>query len=425
MEGHPQANAPQSAVELGAAAVEGRVREVVAQYTGQGAHRTGTEADRQGAAWLAEQMEKASAGVAKVRMSSFQTRRLTPLSGSITVRAADGAAWSAEGVPAYDCAEYTDSAGVTGTLGLPGDDCDIALVQYASCNDAADTPGFMEARTSSRHLAVVAAYSPKAAAGVEGLALINAQHFPQGGVGRPVLQVHSRHLQELLEAASAHSQVTLVASMAEDMVDVMNVEAEVQGSDASLAPVLVVTPRSGWWGCAVERATSLAGFLELLRVVAACSPRRSALFTANTGHELGHTGSRHFHHSRPNYARCAHLCMHLGADWGSVRVGDAGPAVLLQVSDEQVEAGVLQAFASQGLEKRVLVAQKGARPVGEARELFDMGARYFSVIGLGHKEFHMEEDLESCADFALVVQLTEVAKQMVLQAVLGQGASAL
>merc|ERR1712060_700481 len=125
-------------------------------------------------------------------------------------------------------------------------------------------------------------------------------------------------------------QVRVAASMQEADAEAFNVTAEVPGTDASLAPVIVFTPRSGWWSCAVERASGLAAFLEILRVVVASKPARTVVFLANTGHELGHLGMRSLRQQRPGYFAQAHLCVHIGANWASADVNQSAPAALLQ-----------------------------------------------------------------------------------------------
>ena len=58
---------------------------------------------------------------------------------------------TAAGVPLFDCAEYTDLDGISGTLGMAGTECDVAVVVYGPANDCRSTPGFMEARASPLH----------------------------------------------------------------------------------------------------------------------------------------------------------------------------------------------------------------------------------------------------------------------------------
>ena len=53
--------------------------------------------------------------------------------------------------------------------------------------------------------------------------------------------------------------------------EALNVSAEVPGADSRLAPVVVMTPRSGWFACASERAAALAAFVEIFRTSVALS----------------------------------------------------------------------------------------------------------------------------------------------------------
>mmetsp|Transcript_120917 Transcript_120917/g.269880 ORF Transcript_120917/g.269880 Transcript_120917/m.269880 type:complete len:413 (+) Transcript_120917:145-1383(+) len=388
---------------------------LIAQYASQGTHRTGTEVDAASASWLQAQLRgvaDAAGVVVEVVADCFPMQRRSIVAGSLIVESQEGA-WYAPGVPLYDCAEYTDLEGVTGTLGRSGEDCDIALVEYVNANLPDATAGFMEARQSDRHRAVLAVYAPPRGQ-VGGLALMNAQHFTAsgGGIGRPTLQLHSRHLEALRAAADSGARARLVASAEAVEAYAVNISAEVVGSDASLAPVVVMTPRSGWWSCAVERGAGLASFVEIFRAVAAARPKRSVLFVANTGHELGHLGNVHCWEQRPGYVEKARLCVHLGANLGGTS------SVLLQVSDAEAEATARQQLALHGLDLSKLTLRTGAqeRPVGEARELYDHGARYVSLICSGFQEFHMEEDREVAVDMPLLMHLTQAAIGVVLTA---------
>ena len=92
-----------------------------------------------------------------------------------------------------------------------------------------------------------------------------------------------------------------------------NVEAKIEGSNSELAPIVVMTPRSGWWLNASERGGGIACFLEIMRAVKSSAPKRDVIFTANTGHELGHTGLDLFlaEESKADKERS-----HLDAPWG-------------------------------------------------------------------------------------------------------------
>jgi hypothetical protein len=61
-----------------------------------------------------------------------------------------------------------------------------------------------------------------------------------------------------------------------------------------------MTPRSGWWSCASGRGGGLVLFLEIMRAVRKAHTARTVIFTANSGHELGHLGLDHFIEEEPN-----------------------------------------------------------------------------------------------------------------------------
>eukprot|EP00930_Biecheleria_cincta_P047490 TRINITY_DN32935_c0_g1_i1.p1 TRINITY_DN32935_c0_g1~~TRINITY_DN32935_c0_g1_i1.p1 ORF type:complete len:456 (-),score=50.78 TRINITY_DN32935_c0_g1_i1:121-1419(-) len=391
--------------------MEDRMRETVAQYTRQGVHRTATSVDTLSAAWLADRMEQITGGAAQVRQKSFPTRRLTPSAGSISFRTADGSTQTIDdGLPMFDCATYTGLEGISGKLGFAGQDCDIAVVRYSDSNDPAPTSEFMQARTSSRHLAVIATCDSCSS----GLPVVNAQRFLDGGVGRPTLLLDSKHYETLCKAAERYVDAHLVASMHQETAEAINVEAEVTGTDPCLAPLLLITPRSGWWNCAVERGASLAAFLEVLQMVAASKPKRTCLFSANTGHELGHIGLHHFVSERPSYMKQAHVCIHFGANWGSVHVNEKDRAVLLQISNDTLQSVAEKALFRHGLDyARFSIVPGNKRPFGEARELYDFGANYVSMIGMQNLEFHTKEDVESCLNLPLLVKLTAAMKDIV------------
>jgi hypothetical protein len=202
-----------------------------------------------------------------------------------------------------------------------------------------------------------------------GLPLINAEDY-NAPFGKPVLQVDAMHGDAILAAArhgpSDRVSCNLVAALtqrASTDSEGINVECKIEGTsgDRDLAPILVITPRSGWWGCAVERGCSLAAWVEMIRAVRAARPLRSVIFKANTGHEISHAGSRE---TSPDAFRNAHLTIHLGANWAFKRMGqqqhsDRGepaqlpPSLIVQVSDEPAASLVLGELQIEGLSTQV------------------------------------------------------------------------
>src|SRR3954468_12482804 len=93
------------------------------------------------------------------------------------------------------------------------------------------------------------------------------------------------------------------------------------GRDRAAAPVVVMTPRSSWWQSTAERGGGIVCWLETLRALLAARPSRPVVFTANTGHELGHLGLDDFIARRPGWDRSAvgggALWVHYGANIGA------------------------------------------------------------------------------------------------------------
>jgi hypothetical protein len=61
----------------------------------------------------------------------------------------------------------------------------------------------------------------------------------------------------------AHAVVT--AQVERTQAQAFNVVTVVAGTNRSAAPLVVMTPRSGWWWCASERGGGLACWLEIMR----------------------------------------------------------------------------------------------------------------------------------------------------------------
>jgi hypothetical protein len=165
-----------------------------------------------------------------------------------------------------------------------------------------------------------------------------------------------------------------------------NVEAIVKGSRAELAPVVVMTPRSGWWVNASERGGGIACFLEIMRAVKASRPKRDVIFTANTGHELGHTGLSLFLDNNPTLINDAFIWLHLGANFAA----KFGAQVRLQYSDDDAVESLDPWLKQNGLTPSA-ITPIGQRPLGEARNVYDGQGRFVSILG-GNGLFHHPAD---------------------------------
>ncbi|NJN05647.1 MAG: hypothetical protein HC814_03640 [Rhodobacteraceae bacterium] len=77
----------------------------------------------------------------------------------------------------------------------------------------------------------------------------------------------------------------------------------------------------------------------------AADAQRDVIFTANTGHELGHTGLDYFLRGKPGLIAQAHVWVHLGANFAAKH----GSGVRLQYSDEEARASLAPFLEASGL----------------------------------------------------------------------------
>jgi hypothetical protein len=163
----------------------------------------------------------------------------------------------------------------------------------------------------------------------------------------------------------------------------MNVTARMRGTQPELAPLIVMTPRSGWFGCAAERGGGLATFFEVARALDQARPARDVHFLATSGHELGHLGLRAWLEWHTAIASSAHAWLHLGANFAA-----ADGQVALQASSAEYAELARDAFAAAGRVPDLLVPP-GTPPLGEAREIADHA--YLSILGTNPR-FHAPDD---------------------------------
>ena len=354
--------------------MQSRIAEIISEYASQGSHRTGTDIDNQSADWLMQRI--VALGVTPTD-TVFDFQRVQPITTQLSF-----AGSTISGVPLYDC-HYTDERGITGSIGELDSHSDIGVITALPAASSPNGRLVHAARMEGKHKATVIVTDSQLPE--DGVAPQNAEDFT-APFGPPVLQVPNRHWQELQSAMKNAAVATLVLHCEYVEATARNVEAKVTGSNPNLAPVVVMTPRSGWWANASERGGGIAGFLEIMRAVNASSPRRDVIFTANTGHELGHTGLDLFLHNNPGLVKKAHIWMHLGANFAA----KFGSQVRLQYSDDDSVASLAPWIKKNDL-KPGIVTPMGQRPLGEARNIYDGEGRYVSILG-GNGLFHHPAD---------------------------------
>src|SRR5262245_32256661 len=348
-----------------------RISTLIQTYDGQGIHRTATIVDNASADWL-RQLATVAGGEA--RLNAFPLRQVDLRAAHIEV---DGRRF--EGLPLFD-GGFTGETGLVGTLGPADSTADIALVTIDSAGIGTEGRGLEALRRSDAHRAIVAVTTTE----IPGLTPSNAGAFADP-YGVPVLQVGSEHQGRLTELAGARARITFVAAASRNQTEAMNVVVNVPGRRTDLPPLVVMTPRSGWWQCASERGGGLACWMEAVRAVSAAKAARPAIFLASSGHELGHYGLDAFLKARPTLIKEAAAWIHLGAN-----IGAAGGQMRLQASDDEMEGRMARALeeASAAVRQRV---PRGTVPAGEARNIHIAGGRYVSLLGSG-RFFHTQQD---------------------------------
>jgi len=379
--------------------IKKRIAGILENYDRQGIHRSGTETDANNAGWLAEEIR--SLGIDPI-LTEFALNRIDPIQVGIQVGER-----SCDGVPFFDCA-YTDAIGITGQLGPVGSSAAIAVGEIPPNWRSPDAKPFLESRRKDQHRAMIAVCGGPKFGMPPGIALLNAEHFT-APFGPPVVQVPSTAGSWLLAAAASGTKGRLIAETERTLVTVSNVEALVKGDSAGLAPVVVVTPRSGWFRCTTERGGGIACWLEMMRALRNQNPRREVWFIATTGHELGHLGLKHFISEHGELLKNAHTWIHLGANFATRRA-----STHFQASDTEMEKLGLEALKEFGI-KPDTRRPVGARPFGEAGNIFDSGGRYISLLresGLFH---HPEDRWPDAVDLDKTVRLISAFTKLVVR----------
>jgi len=190
-------------------------------WDSQGFHRTGTDGDEAGAAWL--EREAIALG-AQVSSEIFSLDRIDPVAAYVEV---DG--HRIEGIPVFD-APATGPEGVAGVLGA-----EIAVAQLAP--QAVYSGEFRALRCSGSHRALIVVCRGEH----PGLGLLNAEAF-RDPYGAPAIHVPP----EACEVLRPGRVVRVVANYRRSPATARNVVISIAGTDRTRSPVVVMTPSSSW-----------------------------------------------------------------------------------------------------------------------------------------------------------------------------------
>ena len=371
------------------------IAEIISEYAGQGIHRTGTNVDNQSADWLMHRIEMLDVVATD---TAFEFQRLQPITTQLSLVGS-----TIPGVPLYDC-HYTNESAITGSIGELGSNADIGVSMSLPFASAPNGLLIHAARKEGQHKAIVVVTDSRLPK--DGVALLNAEDFTSP-FGPPVLQVANKHWADIQSAIKSGMEASLVLQCEYVKATARNVEARIEGSKPDLDPIVVMTPRSGWWANASERGGGIACFLEIMRAVKAAAPKRDVIFTANTGHELGHTGLDLFLHNNAGLIQDAHIWMHLGANFAA----RFGSQIMLQYSDDEAVTSLDPWLREHGLTPGA-VTPIGQRPLGEARNVYDGQGRYISILGGNGLFHHPDDQWPDAVDLAMTVKWIKAFTQL-------------
>jgi hypothetical protein len=373
----------------------------IATFTELGDHRTGWPADNAVSDWLVAELR--AAGVA-AEHAPFSFPFVRPEPSWIDV---DGK--RVEGAPLYD-------GGTTGPAGAGA--------------PLTDDPARANGAILVLRNPPVAAHGkgdPWGAARPAGAVLVTGD--PEGAVFHrnaeridtpfevPILQVAQRDAGPIEAALAAGHPGRLVVLVRREPGTATNVVAILpatgssssadSGADPADAPIVVMTPKSGWGPCAAERGGGIVIELALARHLAALPERRREVrFLFTSGHELAHYGLTALLRERPTLAKDVALWVHLGASIGA----KVPLPSRVFASDEGARAALIAAFEAE--QARPFESRPpGTTPGGEAREVAD---RPYLSLASQHAYFHSENDtVEKAADAESVARFGRAYRRFV------------
>ena len=337
---------------------EARAAAWLKAWDGQGVHRTGTAGDEAGAAWLSRE---AAAIAGPVTSEAFSFDRIDTVAAYLEI---EGERIDGE---AFLDGPATTEAGVRGLADDGKGGAPIAVLRLSP--SAVYGADFAQMRRASRHQAHVIVTQ----GGAPGLALLNAEWF-RAPFGPPTLQVSSVHGDRIAAALARKAELRIVVVTKRVPAQARNVVLTIPGRDRTRPPVVVMTPRSSWWQSTSERGGGLVCWLETLRALKANPPACDVVFSANTGHELGHTGLDDFVARRPGWETKA-TWIHYGAN-----IGATGGKLMLMSPHDELRVLAVTHLTKAG-QKPDILAEKTVVPTGETKDIHKAGGRYLTLVG--------------------------------------------
>ena len=357
-----------------------RAARLVAAFDLSGLHRVATSGDFASGEWLAA--EAGATGAAVSRMPVTVNRTV------VDEAYIDCAGQRIDGLPMFDSPPAA-TAGVTGKLVANGGTGDIGYLDLPPNSASIKGMRFENIRRETKHAALVVATR---VAG-DSLAPINAQYF-DAPFGPPVLLVAGAHHALLAAQAQHNATATLVSRHRREPTQSYNVVARVAAESAggaASAPLIVLTPRTGWWESTAERAGGLVAWLAALSAAAAVRARkqlrRDVHAYATCGHELGHLGLTELLAREADLVRGAGDWLHLGANLGCA----SNLTLFLRAADPAAAEPMRDLLVTEGYPAEFIRIEPISAVSGEGRDVTEHGGRVLSMAG-ANAHFHAASD---------------------------------
>lgn len=348
----------------------------VREFDGSGVHRIGTPGDIASGEWLLG--EASIKGVTVSKMPVDFDRLI------IDEAYIECARRRIDALPMFD-SPATPENGISGLFSLDGGDGQIGYAEFAP--NAASIKGqpLEKMRAATRHSALVVATLSKSGA----LSPINAQFF-SAPFGPPVLQVAGMHREFLQQQAANKSPIKVYSGIRKERTQSFNIEAFTRAV-TSEKPIVIVTPRTGWWESTAERAGGLLAWLAGIEIACKLQNenrlRRQVLAYATCGHELGHIGLDELIGQRGELLPEARFWLHLGANLGTA----SNEQMMIRAENPDDGNLMRDLLVAEGYPAAYIAVEPITKVSGEGHDLVKLGAKVLSLAGSNHY-FHDASD---------------------------------
>ncbi|MBS0334667.1 MAG: M28 family peptidase [Proteobacteria bacterium] len=396
---------PAAAAGPGAQAEAAALQATLERYFGFGSKASGGPGDEAAGAWLEGELTRAGYACRRQPFDApfFEARQADLACGEARARVIPQAIVAPTGpqgltAPLKLASERGDLTGAIALAPLP-------YKRWTALADPQVARPLAEAVQRGAAGVVLVTHGPTG----EAIALNVSTHRPP--VERPVAVLAPKDAGPFLAAAAQAKPATLTIDGRGGRGERRKAFNLIAHLDRKAPKTLMIsTPRSGWFGCAAERGSGLAIWLQLARRLAQASHGPNIVLLATSGHEYEYLGGELFLEKEAPKPADTKLWVHIGASAAARDWHELGPRLLpLPSADSQrvltATADILQrtrhAFHGiTGLEATYLADKTMAG--GELVNVLDAG--YRNAIGLygGHRYFHTQADDMRCVSGELV-----------------------